>query len=112
VNVNHRRFIVKRKLLIAVAILLALNSCASTVKELRAISYNATNIEVRRTLEDIQYRAQQASFRGENSVMARYVLNKEEALAVKKKIRDIDWRFRVNMEYTDHFTTYYITWRK
>jgi hypothetical protein len=102
---------VKRKLLIAVAILLALNSCASTVKELRAISYNS-NVEVRRAIEDIQYRARKAAFRGENSIMARFVINKEEALAIKKKLRDIDWRFRVEMKYTDYFTTYYITWRK
>lgn len=102
----------KRKLFITVTILLALNSCASTVKELRAISYNVANVEIRRAIEDIKYRAQQASFRGENSITARFVLNKEEALAIKKKIKDIDWRFKVKMEYTDSFTTYCITWRK
>jgi hypothetical protein len=102
----------KRKLLIAVAILLALNSCASTVKELRAISYNTSNVEVRRAIEDILYRAQQASFRGENLIMVRFVINKEEALAIKKRLKDIDWRFRIKMDYTQDFTTYTITWRK
>ena len=102
----------KRKLLIAVAILLALNSCASTVKELRNISYNYDNVGVRKAIENIQYRARQAAFRGENSIMARFVINKEEALAIKKKLRDLDWRFRVEMKYTEYFTTYNITWRK